>query len=170
MKTLKTLTILLLTLAIVSCNKDDGDSVGQTDPEVRFNATINGGTFTNYNSTLGFYDAGSSDGTLTLNITDANNNVIRIFLNSTDGLNGGVVKEVNNVDPNNFVTQVVIRDQAAMITYNSISGTITILESLVSAEDPDYRLVTGGFNIVASTNTGGDVTMIGNFEYFKYLQ
>ncbi len=105
-----------------------------------------------------------------MNITDANNNVIRIFLNSTDGLNGGVVKEVNNVDPNNFVTQVVIRDQAAMITYNSISGTITILESLVSAEDPDYRLVTGGFNIVASTNTGGDVTMIGNFEYFKYLQ
>ncbi len=170
MSTFKTLCFLLFSVALLSCNKDDESDSSGTDPEAAFNATINGGNFSNYISTLGFYDASSSDGTLSISVTDSNNNVVRLFMNSTGGLNSGVVKEINNTDPNNFVTQVVIRDQTAMVTYTSISGNITILENRQSAEDSNYRLVTGNFIITASTSTGTNITMTGNFDNIKYLQ
>ena len=56
MKTLKTISILFLSLVIISCSKKDDDNGGGSAPEAEFSATINGGGFgSNYSSRLGFY-------------------------------------------------------------------------------------------------------------------
>ena len=166
MRHLKSIGILCLSLLILSCSKDD-DSSGDA-LEAIFTAAINGGSFNNYTAKLGFYDASSSQGTLTISVTDDSNNVIRIFVNSTGGLSGGVIKQVGDVDSNGFGTNVTIRDQAAQITYSSIDGSITIARNIENPDNEQQRLVSGSFNITASTNTGDTVTMTGSYENIAF--
>jgi len=166
MKNLKSISLLLLTVLLLACSKDDDSSNGA--PEAAFTAAINGGSFSNYTANLGFYDASSTQGTLTISITDDNNNIIRIFVNSTGGLSGGVVKQVGDVDSNGFGTNVTIRDQAAQITYSSIDGSVTISRNVANPDDEQQRLVSGSFNITASTNTGTTVTMTGSYENIAF--
>src|SRR5690606_7148159 len=167
MKTLKTLSILFLSVLIISCSKkDDGDDQ-QTAPEPEFRITIIGGSFgNNYLSELGNYTTDSTNG-LTIALTDSNTNVIRIFMNETGGF-ASVIKEIGNVDDNGFVTNVVVRDQDAMITYTSTEGTITILENSANPENSEGRLISGTLNVTASTNTGETIVLGGPFENIAY--
>ena len=167
MKTLKTLSILFLSVLIISCSKKDDNDDQQTAPEPEFRITIIGASFgNNYLSELGNYTTDSTNG-LTIAVTDSNTNVIRIFMNQTGDFGPGV-KEIGNVDDNGFVTNVVVRDQDAMITYTSTEGTITILENMANPEDADGRLISGNINVTASTNTGETIVLGGPFENIAY--
>lgn len=167
MKNLKAICLLFVFLVVLSCSKnDDSDSGEAVTPT--FTATITGGSFGNYSSTLGFHSSNSSDGTLTIAITDANNHIIRIFLNATGGLSNGVVKQIGDVDSNGFATTVTIRDQDAQITYNSTSGSISISGNREHPDESGRRLISGNFTITASTNTGEEVMMTGNFTNIDY--
>lgn len=169
MKTLKTLSILFLSLVIISCSKkDDGDD-GDSAPEAEFSATINGGGFgSNYSSRLGFYSSDYSDNGLTLAVTDENTNIVRIFLNQTGGFGSGITKIINDVATNGFVTSVVIRDQTNQVTYNASEGEINILENRENPENEDGRLISGNFTITATSGAGPTITMTGNFKNFAY--
>ncbi|KXO00920.1 hypothetical protein LS48_00075 [Aequorivita aquimaris] len=166
MKTLKILCILFLSAAIISCSKKDDDGGGSA-PEASFNATINGGSFgSNYSSRLGFYSTTTANG-ITIAVTDQNQNIIRFFLNETGGFDT-VIKEIGNVDDNGFVTNVIIRDQEAMITYNSSEGQIVISENKSNPEIEGGRLISGNFDITAVVNTGETITMTGTFKNIAY--
>ena len=168
MKTLKTICILFLSLIIISCSKkDDGDDGGGSAPEAEFNATISGGSFgNNYSSRLGFYSTTTING-VTIAVTDQNQNTIRIFMNETGGFDT-VIKEIGNVDDNGYVTNVIIHDQDAMITYNSSEGEIVIKENKSNPEEEDGRLISGDFNITAVVNTGETISMTGTFKNIAY--
>lgn len=169
MKTLKTLCVLFLSVLIFSCSKKDDDGGGGSAGEPEFNATINGGSFgNNYSAKLGYYSTTTTNG-ITIAVTDENQNIIRIFLNETGGFDT-VIKEIGNVDDNGFVTNVIIRDQTAMITYNSTEGSITITENKANPEVEGGRVISGNFSVTASINTGDTVTMTGNFKNIAYLQ
>lgn len=167
-------SILLLLVSLVfftfSCSKDEGSDENPAE-NAEFNATINGGIFTNYSATLGFYSAEHAVGqnTLTINVTDANNNIVRLFMNDTDGLGSGTVKQINNADSNGFVTNLIFRDQEAQVTYSSISGSITISENIENPSNSEYRLISGSFNVITSTNTGTELTVNGTFSNMEYL-
>jgi len=166
MKILKPLLFLAIALLVLSCNKDDdGDNV----PEANYAALINGGTFNNYNSVMNFYDVSTALDRLTLNITDNNNHIIRIFLNNTGGYGSGISKTIGAADSDGFVTTVTIRDQDNMITYTSVSGTVTITSNNEKPGDSEYRLISGNFNIDATTSTGDTVNMSGTFSNMQYL-
>lgn len=168
MKTLKTLSILFLSVLIISCSKkDDGDD-GGNPAQTEFTATINGGGFgTNYAARLGSYSSDSNNG-VTLAITDENTNVIRFFLNQTGGFGSGITKVVGDVDTNGFVTNVIIRDQGAQVTYNSSDGEINITENRENPETESGRLISGNFTITATSGVGPAITMTGNFKDFAY--
>lgn len=168
MKTLKTLCILFLATLVLSCSKkdDDGDG-GDGAPPAEFKATLNGGSFgSNYIAELGNYSTDSTNG-ITISVTDSNLNIIRIFMNETGGFDT-VIKEIGNVDGNGFVTNVIIRDQQAMITYNSTEGRIVINENKSNPEMEGGRLISGTFDVIASINTGETVTMTGTFKNIAY--
>jgi hypothetical protein len=169
MKTLKTICILFLSVLIISCSKkDDGDG-GGTAPEAEFSATINGGGFgSNYASRLGFYSSDYSDNGLNLSVTDANTNVVSIFLNNTGGFGSGITKIIGDVATNGFVTNVVIRDQTNQVTYNSSDGEINILENVANPETEDGRLISGNFTITATSGAGPTITLTGNFKKIAY--
>ncbi|MDC8000280.1 hypothetical protein POV26_04485 [Aequorivita todarodis] len=169
MKNLKTICILFLSVLIVSCSKkDDGDGGGSA-PEAEFSATINGGGFgSNYASNLGFYSSDYSDNGLTLAVTDANTNIVRIFLNQTGGFGSGITKIVGDVATNGFVTGVIIRDQTNQVTYDASDGEINITENRENPENEDGRLISGNFTITATSGAGPTVTMTGNFKNFAY--
>jgi hypothetical protein len=168
MKTLKTLCILFLSVAIISCSKkdDDGDGGGGAPP-AEFKATLNGGSFgSNYTAELGSYSTDKTNG-VTIAVTDANSNIIRIFMNQTGGFDN-VIKEIGNVDDNGFVTNVILRDQQANNTYYATEGRIVITENKANPESEGGRLLSGTFDIKASINTGEMVTMTGNFKNIAY--
>ncbi|CAM3511029.1 hypothetical protein [Aequorivita lipolytica] len=168
MKTLKTLSILFFSLLILSCSKDDDNDSGGDPAKTEFTATINGGGFgSNYAARLGSYSTDSNNG-LTLAITDENANVIRFFFNQTGGFGSGITKIVGDVDSNGFVTNVIIRDQGAQVTYNSSEGEINILENRENPDSEDGRLISGNFTITATSGVGPTVTMTGNFKDFAY--
>nr|WP_321234199.1 hypothetical protein [uncultured Psychroserpens sp.] len=170
MKCIKPFAVLFLFLLITSsCSEDDNNN--NPADNAQFTATLDGGSFNNYSATLGFYNAelGITNNTLNINVTDANNNVINMFMNSTGGLGSGVIKQIGDVDSENFSTTVVIRDQEAQITYSSISGSITITENRVNPSDDEYNIISGTFNITASINTGAEVIMTGSFSDLQYF-
>lgn len=167
MKNLKTICFLFLTLAVISCSKKDDDGGGSA-PEAEFSATIKGGTFgDNYTSKLGSYYTDSSVG-LTIAITDANNNVIRFFLNETGGLGSGTDKIIGDIDNNGYYTSVVIWDQGEEIAYNSSEGNIKVLDNKANPEDEDGRLISGNFSISAISNTSVTMSMTGTFKNIAY--
>lgn len=169
MKTLKTISILFLSVLIISCSKKDDDGGGSA-PEEEFSATINGGGFgSNYASRLGFYSSDYSDDIgLTLAITDANANIVRLFLNQTGGFGSGITKVIGDVGPNGLVTNVIIRDQTNQVTYNATEGGINITENKANPESEDGRLISGNFNITATSGAGPTITMSGSFKNFAY--
>lgn len=168
MKTLKTIFILFLSVLIISCSKsDDGDGGGSAG-EPEFNATINGGSFgSNYSVKLGSYAADSNNG-VTIAVTDSNSNIVRVFMNMTGGFGSGIAKVIGDVDDNGFVTNVIIRDQDAMITYNSTEGNIGITEDKENPENEGGRLISGNFTVTATSGAGPTITMTGSFKNIAY--
>jgi hypothetical protein len=167
MKTIKKISILFIALVTISCSSEDDVKNPADNPE--FNATLNGGPFTDYQATLGYAYAekGISGNTLIINVTDSNNNTIRLFLNSTGGLGNGVTKTIGTMDSDGFITTVTIRDQASQITYSSKSGSITILENKENPADDQYRVVSGNFNVITASGAT-DVTISGTFKNIEF--
>ncbi|MCB0458133.1 MAG: hypothetical protein KDC91_10355 [Flavobacteriaceae bacterium] len=162
MKNLKTLSLLFITVTFVySCSKNNDDN--DSDATAEFSATINGGTYNNFQASLGSYSADSSNG-LTIAVVDDSGNTIRLFMNSTGGFSSGVIKEVGNIDDNGFQTSALFRDTNTQVIYNSISGNIKITQNKESNTDPNNRVVTGTFNVTANVNTGTTITMVGTFK------
>ena len=170
---MKTRTILFMLLAGIlffSCSKDNADDDPGIERVSDFFAIINGGTFSFYESTLDFYTASSEENTLTITSTDINGNTIRLFGNSSGGVGAGTIKVIGDVDDIGFVTTVVVRDAANMVTYNSISGDIVILENVVDPSDSDYRFFSGNFDIILNAEgASASVTLEGDFTNIRMI-
>lgn len=168
MKILKTLSILFFSLLIISCSSKDDDNDGGSAPPSEFNAKISGGSFGgNYNSTFGSYYTDSSVG-LTIAVTDANEHVIRFFLNDKGGFESGVTKIIGEIDNNGYYTSVAIRDQNEQISYNSSEGNVKISENGGNPATEGGRLISGSFNITAISSSSGTITMTGTFKNIAY--
>ena len=129
MKNFKQLFTIAILLTLIACSKNDDDG-GSTAGEAFYSATINGGAFSNFTSTLGYYSPDSNGNGLTLAIVDQNTNTVRIFLNKTGGFSNGVVKTIGNMDGDGFTTSVIIRSDETQQIYNSTEGNITIPNTL----------------------------------------
>ncbi|WP_157429289.1 hypothetical protein [Aequorivita sublithincola] len=169
MKNLKTICILFFSVLIISCSKKDEDG-GGIAPEAEFNAIINGGGFgSNYAALMDYYSTNySNDSGLDLLINDKNTNIVRIFLNNTGGFGSGITKVIGDVAANGLITNVVIRDQNAQVTYNASEGEINITENRENPESENGRLISGNFTITATSGVGPTITMTGNFKNFAY--
>ena len=171
MKNLKLLMLVVLSVTVFCCSKSDDSSDGNPIPrDADFSATINGDTFANYQSVLDSYYASSTEGTLTIVVTDTNTNIIRIFINETNGLNTSTENLIGDVSPQGFVTTVTVRDQTNQVTYTSASGSITILENVISADEDDIRYVTGNFEIILNAEMSSNpVTFNGVFDNIRFV-
>jgi len=172
MKNLKLMMLIVLSITLFSCNKnDEGSDDGEIIPRnVDFQATINGGTFTDYQSVLDSYFASSTEGTLTIAVTDTNTNIVRLFINDTNGLNTGSVNMIGDESGQGFITTAIVRDQANKVTYTSVSGSISILENVIDADDNDISYVTSSFEIILNSETSADpVTLNGVFEDVRFV-
>ncbi|WP_179021695.1 hypothetical protein [Winogradskyella forsetii] len=171
MKNLHLLQIFVLTLFMLSCSADDSnsDSAPLSD-EPGMVATIDGGTFNNFLFTDGAYQAslGTND-TMSIDIADALGNQVSLFLNGTNGFGADIVKNMGNIDSNNFMTYALIRPSSPQISYYSSSGNVTISENRSHPTTSGIRLISGTFNITASTLDGTNTTsMVGSFTELEY--
>jgi hypothetical protein len=166
MKNLTHLFVIALVLTLFACSKSDDDG-GSTAEEASYTATIDGGAFSNFTSTLGYYSPNFNGNGLTLAIVDQNTNTIRIFLNKTGGYSSGVVKTVGNADGDGFITGVIIRSDETQQIYNSTEGNITITNHFVDS-DTEQDVISGTISVTATTNTGTEVTLSGEFRDFSY--
>ncbi len=166
MKILKTLVCITLLVTLFACSKKDDDG-GTSAEEASYTATINGGGFTNFSSTLGSYAPDFNSNGLTLAIVDQNSNTIRIFLNKTGGFTSGVVKTIGNEDADGFITSVIIRNDANQQIFGSSEGNITITSNIEDS-DNEQNLISGTINVTANNNTGTVVTISGTFTNFQY--
>ena len=167
MKTLKTLSILFLSVLIISCSSNDDDEGGETAPEASFTGIINGGPFSNYTAKLGSYSTDPSVG-LTLAVLDANGNTIRLFMNQTGGLSAGTKKEMGNVDKDGYVTGVLVYHADSQVTFNASEGNITISENRLNPGDEDSNIISGSFTLKLNDSMGVTLTMNGTFNNFVY--
>ncbi|MEO6348650.1 MAG: hypothetical protein ABIO60_12155 [Aquaticitalea sp.] len=170
MKNLHFIRILFLSVIVLSCNKDDNNDNPPAE-ESAFQATINGGTFSNYALTLGVYQItkGTNGNTLSIDIGDINGNMINLFLNGNGGFGTGVVKQMGDIDSNNFMNNVVIRQQQ-QATYYSSGGNVTITKNREHPTESGKRLISGTFTINASSIDGTQSTsMSGSFTELEYV-
>lgn len=170
MKNLQLLTILFLSFAIFSCEKDENNDNPPAQEE-GFNAVINGDTYSDYAFTLGIYDItkGSNSNTLNLDFADSNGEMITLFLNGTGGLGNGTVKEMGNIDADNYQTYVLIRQTQPQLSFYSSSGNVTITNNREHPTVSGMRLISGNFNIQATSTDGlHTVSMTGSFTELEY--
>lgn len=174
MKNLQIFNVLFIALLTLSCSKDDDNqnSDSQTEAqEPKFQATINGGSFTNYPFELGVYEItrGTNGNTISINVADTQGQSINLFLNGTDGFSNGTVKEIGNIDSDDFTTHAVIRDQQAVITYFSSSGSITVTNNRAHPSKSGYRLISGNYSIMASSIDNVNTTeLTGSFTELEF--
>lgn len=168
MKHLHLVKVFVLALFVISCS-DDSYSVSLSD-EPGMEATINGGTFNNFIFTDGAYQASlNTNNTMSIEIADADGNQLSLFLNGTDGFGAGIVKNMGDIDSNNFITYALIRTSSPQISYYSASGNVTISENRYHPTENGIRLISGTFNITASTLDGTNTTsMVGSFTELEY--
>ncbi|MEO8933748.1 MAG: hypothetical protein ABI295_05525 [Xanthomarina sp.] len=174
MKNLHIITLFILSIITLSCSKNDDNNNNDNSPaqQAAFQAEINGGTFSNYSFTIGYYEItkGTFGNTLSIDISDSNGELVTLFLNGTGGFSSGTVKEMGNNDSNNFRTYVLIRQQQPQLSYYSSSGSVTITNNREHPTESGYRLISGHFNVVASTADGNKTTsMSGTFTDLKYV-
>lgn len=171
MKNLHFISILLLSIVVLSCNKDDNNDSPPAG-ESGFQATINGGTYSNYAVILGVYQItrGNNGNTLSIDIGDVNGNMINLFLNGTGGFGNGVIKQMGTIDSDNYTTNSVIR-QPGEDTYFSSGGTVKITTNREHPTVSGHRLISGTFDITARTIDGTNTTsMSGSFTELKYAE
>jgi hypothetical protein len=173
MKNLRLLSIFVFALFMMSCDTDDdsNDNSGPTltgDPGIT--ATINGGTYSNFEFDDVLYGITLNNGTMDISAGDVNGDQITLFLNSTGGFVSGTVKTMGGMDSNNFTNYVLIRQMSStQLQYTSTSGNITIVENKVHPTEADKRLISGTFNVTAQTIDGANTTnMEGTFIELEY--
>nr|WP_321232476.1 hypothetical protein [uncultured Psychroserpens sp.] len=172
MKNLQFIFILALSIMMLSCDKDDSNDNPPLEG-TEFQATINGGTFSNYSFIIGVYEItkGTNGNTLSIDIGDVNGEQITLFLNGTDGFNSGTVKQMGNIDSNNFVTYALIRQQEPEISYFSSVGTVTITKNIAHPSEVGRRLISGSFNITAaSIDDSNELSLTGSFTELEYTE
>lgn len=163
--------ILFFSMIMLSCSSDDSNNDPIEGPG--FNATINGGTFSNYSFKLGAYEAvkGSNGNTLRITMADKNGKQITLFLNSSGGFDKGTVKQMGDVDSDEFITYVEIKDNQPSTLYFSQSGNLKITNNREHPSNSQKSLISGEFNIVASTTDGTiSITMKGSFNDLEYVK
>ncbi len=178
MKNLHLTCLLFLSIFVLSCSSDDdnGSNENQIENQAEaqdpgFEAAINGGTFSNYSFILGAYliTPGNNGNTISIDAVDTQGNAINLFLNGTDGFGNDTVKQIGNIDSDNFMTNVVIRDLQSPVTYFSSTGNITITSNRQHPTKSDIRLISGNYNITASTIDGLNTTVLtGTFTELEF--
>ena len=172
MKNLHFITLFLLSIITLSCNSDDDN--GNDNPpaqDAAFQAEINGGTYSNYAFIVGIYEItkGTNGNTLSIDIADINGELVTIFLNGTGGFGSGTVKEMGNIDSDNFTNYILIRQKQPSISYYSSSGQVTITNNREHPEKPGHRLISGNFSMTAASVDGNHTTsMSGSFTELEY--
>lgn len=169
MKNLRLLLFMLLSITF-SCNSDDNDDNSPAG-DAKLQATINGGTYSNYAFSRGIHQItkGENGNTLSIDVSDTNGHMITLFLNGTNGFSSGTVKEMGNVDSNNFMNYVLIRQPQPQISYYSSSGNVTITSNREHPTDAGKRLISGNFDITASSIDSENTTsMTGSFTELDY--
>lgn len=173
MKNVCILALSLVTFFTLSCSGDD-DSIDNNTPagESVFQATINGGSYSNYEYSLGVYEVvkGTNGNTLSINTGDRNGDMVNLFLNGTGGFDSGTIKEMGNIDSDNFTTFASIRQADSQITYFSTSGSVTITTNREHPTETGHRLLSGNFSITASSIDGTNTTsMLGSFTELDFV-
>ena len=171
MKILHLLKVFVLALCIASCSDDDNDSSPPLHDNPGMVATINGGTFNDYNFTDGTYlvSSGTNGNTMKIDIADTSGNQVTLFLNGTGGFSSGTVKQMGNMDSDNFVTYSLIRQSNPQLSYFSASGNVTITENRTHPTETGIKIISGTFNISATTTDNAHSTfLIGSFTELEY--
>lgn len=175
MKNLRLLQFLVFLTFMVSCDKDDNnDSIEPPlpkDPGIA--ANINGGSYNDYTfiDTIYQITLGANGTTMRIDSGDINGDQITLFLNGTGGFDSGTVKNMGDIDSNNFTNYVNIRQlSSTQISYYSTSGNVTIIENRSHPTDAGTRLISGTFNITADSTTDDYTTvMTGTFTELEYV-
>ncbi|RNC87793.1 MAG: hypothetical protein ED556_00975 [Winogradskyella sp.] len=170
MRNLHFFRIVIITLFIFSCESDDntGNPIAE-NPGV--NAVINGGTFNNFEFSDSIYQVTkqATNNTITIDAGDTNGNQITIFLNSSGGFDSGTIKTMGDIDVNNFVTYVLIRQSNPQMSYYSSIGNVTITDNITHPTESGIRLLSGNFEITANPiNDPTSTTMTGTFIELEY--
>lgn len=169
MKNLRIIPILFFSMIIMSCSSDDPNDGPSEGP--KFQATINGGTFSNYSFEIGVYEVvkGTNGNTLKINMADKNGKQITLFLNSSGGFESGAVKQMGDVDTDKFRTYIEIKDNQPSAQYFSQSGSLKITSNREHPSNSQKSMISGAFNIVASTVDGKtSITMKGSFNDLEF--
>ncbi len=168
MKNLHLLTILFLSILTVSCSKDESN-VDTSAQEEAFQATINGGTYSDYPFTMGAYQITKNGNTLSIDVVDINGEMVTLFLNGNGGFGSDTVKAMGNIDSSNFVTYGLIRQSEPQISYYSSSGNVTITNNREHPTESGRRLISGTFTITATSIDNSNTTaMTGSFVELDY--
>ncbi len=169
-------TISFLLLFNISCSKDDDNSNSTENTpagEAVFQATIDGDTYSNYDFTLGVYEVvrGNNGNTLSINVGDRNGEMVSLFLNGTNGFSSGTVKEMGDVDTDNFRTFATVRRSNPLTTFFSTNGNVTITTNREHPSETGHRLLSGTFNITAATSDGStSLTLAGSFTELDFVE
>lgn len=172
MKNLRIVYLLFSSMIIMSCSSDDAKN--ELLESGALQATINGGTFSNYSFKLGVYQVakGTNGNTLKFNLVDKNGKQITLFLNSTGGFTSGTSKQMGDVDSDGFKTYAEIKDNQPEAQYFSESGSLKITHNREHPSHSQKYLISGTFSIVASTidGTSSTTTLKGSFNELEYLK
>jgi hypothetical protein len=168
MKNLHLLTILFLSILTISCSKDESNADTSAQEEA-FQATINGGAYSDYPFIMGAYQVTKNSNTLSIDVVDTNGEMVTLFLNGNGGFGSDTVKTMGNIDSSNFVTYGLIRQSQPQISYYSSSGNVTITNNREHPSVSGHGLISGTFTIVAtSLDNSNTTTMTGSFIELDY--
>ncbi len=170
--------LLFLLLVNISCSNDDDSSNNNATNntpagDAEFQATIDGDTYSNYDFTIGVYEVvkGTTGNTLSINAGDINGEMVSLFLNGTNGFDSGTVKEMGDVDTENFRTFATVRQSNPQLTYFSDGGNVTITTNREHPSETGHRLISGTFNITAATQDGNNtLTLSGSFTELDFVE
>lgn len=174
MKNLRLLQFFVFAIFMMSCDKDDNnDNIEPLSGDPGIAANINGGSFSNYTFTDAIYQItlGTNGTTMSIDAGDINGDQITLFLNGTGGFEPGTVKNMGDLDSNNFTNFVNIRQlSSTQISYFSTSGNVTIIENRSHPTEAGTRLISGTFNVTADSTTDDHTTvMTGSFTELEYV-
>ena len=166
------LFLTVLALFIFSCSSDNENS-SSTLPiseSQGINASINGGSFNNYNFSDSIYQVTKgANNTISIDASDTNGNQITLFLNSTGGFSSGTIKDMGDIDSNNFVTYILLRQGNPEVSYFSSTGTVTITKNRAHPTDSGLQLLSGTFEITANPiNDPTTITIAGSFVELEF--
>ena len=173
MKHINLLKVICLCLVIWSCDSDSGDPQITLSDNPGIEAIINGGTYTNYRFANGIYQIslGNSNQNMSINAGDDNGHQLTLFLNGTGGFSTGAVKTIGDTDSDNFRTYVLIREANSQVNYYATTGSISINRYQAHPNKSGFRVISGVFNISATSEDGmHNTSMTGGFTDLEFQE